>query len=864
MKSSIKSAIAIMLCIFMLLPMILASCDDGLLDDGGAGDITLGTSPSDDKKPNDDKKQDAEDSESEKITESENVTDTDNSTDSDDSTADDATDADKTEGEDISFEGLTVNGTDISGVVANSVTEFDFKNKIALKEGLDYVLSLDEYGIQTVVTKRVPLSEGDNKYYVIVTKGNDYVTYNVTIRRRPMYVVSFNTNGGTAVADQRVEEGSTVSLPTTTREGYSFVGWSRDLSLPITDNITVLANWSGSTYTVTYDANGGSVASPTESVVMGENYTLKTPTRDGYSFDCWLHGSKYVALSGEWSIPENATLKAEWIPNGNIPYKVEHYIEMLDGSYKLMDTDELKGNADGKVTPATKSYTGFTAPAKQEATVSVDGSLVVEYRYKRNSYKVNYVTNGGNEMDPKLVKYEQALTELEDAIREGYTFGGWFSNVALTKAPVEAMPASDITVYAYWTEEEKPGNFEYYGTNSVTVKMHSSAGSSNGILRIPTYIGGVLVGAIDTSGFDENDSLKTVIIPYGVTSISTYAFSPYDNLMNIIVDDANTAYKSIDGNLYTKDGLTLIKYASGKIATSFTVPDGVTEIAKDAFYECTLLTSISLPNSLTSIGELAFYGCSNLASVSIPSGVTKINKYAFYVCSNLLSVTLSEGLIEIGDYAFGYCKKLESINLPNGLTSIGKYAFDFCSMLSSITIPSTVTSIGDSAFGFCSSLTSIEIPSSITSLSNSMLYHCTGLKSITIPNSVTVIGSGAIRGCSSLTSITIPNSVTTICNDAFSDCDGLTSIVIPNSVTSIESCAFSYCDNLTSIYIPESVTSIGNHTFNNSNKLSSVIFENPNGWEIRSVAISATDLADPSIAATYLKSTYYEYTWTRK
>ena len=136
MKSSIKSAIAIMLCIFMLLPMILASCDDGLLDDGGAEDITLGTSPSDDKKPNDDKKQDAEDSESEKntegenATESENVTDTDNSTDSDDSTADDGTDADKTDDKDVSFEGLTVNGTDISGVVANSVTEFDFKNKM--------------------------------------------------------------------------------------------------------------------------------------------------------------------------------------------------------------------------------------------------------------------------------------------------------------------------------------------------------------------------------------------------------------------------------------------------------------------------------------------------------------------------------------------------------------------------------------------------------------------------------------------------------------------------------------------------------------------------------------------------------------
>ena len=77
----------------------------------------------------------------------------------------------------------------------------------------------------------------------------------------------------------------------------------------------------------------------------------------------------------------------------------------------------------------------------------------------------------------------------------------------------------------------------------------------------------------------------------------------------------NKYYKDIDGNLYTKDGKTLIQYAIGKKDTSFIIPDGVTTIGDWAFGGCRSLTSITIPSSVTSIGNNAFLWCDSLNTV---------------------------------------------------------------------------------------------------------------------------------------------------------------------------------------------------------------------------------------------------------
>ena len=181
--------------------------------------------------------------------------------------------------------------------------------------------------------------------------------------------------------------------------------------------------------------------------------------------------------------------------------------------------------------------------------------------------------------------------------------------------------------------------------------------------------------------------------------------------------------------------------------TSVALPDSVTFIGNDAFYDCRNLTSVVLPDSVTSIGEDAFAYCNSLTSIIIPEGVTSID---FYECTNLTSVALPDSVTSIGFYG---CTNLTSISIPDGVTTINRDTFGHCSNLTSISIPENVTSIGERAFAECISLTSIALPDGIISVEHSTFVYCSGLTSIILPESLVSIGNWAFEDCSALTSV---------------------------------------------------------------------------------------------------------------
>ncbi len=389
--------------------------------------------------------------------------------------------------------------------------------------------------------------------------------------------------------------------------------------------------------------------------------------------------------------------------------------------------------------------------------------------------------------------------------------------------------------------------------NSVTTIGNNAFGDCTALTSIIIPNSVISIG---DAAFDRCSGLISITISNGVTSIGNKAFSECTSLNEFIVSGNNSAFKSIEGVLFNKDGTKLIAFPNSK-SKNYTIPNSVNTIGNSAFYRCPGLTSVTIPNSVTTIEDWAFSYCDGLTSVTFPNSVTKIGVAAFYFSSGLTSVNIPNGVTSIEITAFRGCtslkeyivledhpfyKSIEGIlfnkdgtkliafpfsksknyTIPNSVNTIGYEAFFGCGSLTSVTIPNSVTSIENNAFFNCYGLTSVTFPNSVISIGNSAFSGCKGITYVTIPNSVTTIGNLDFSGCTGLTSINIPNSITTIRSSTFLDCTGLTSVTFPNSLTTIDNGAFLGCKGLTSVTFPNGVTTIENNAFLGCSGLTSV------------------------------------------
>jgi len=255
---------------------------------------------------------------------------------------------------------------------------------------------------------------------------------------------------------------------------------------------------------------------------------------------------------------------------------------------------------------------------------------------------------------------------------------------------------------------------------------------------------------IGNNAFEYCSGLVSVHIPAGVTALNGYddeAFKYCTSLTEITVAEENKKFHSADGNLYSKDGKTLIRYAPAKSAKSFTVPKDVTRIYKNAFEGCFKLEEIIIPQGVTSIEWGAFYDCSALTSVNIPSGVTEIDSYAFKGCSSLANVVIPDSVTKIGDKAFENCKKLSGIKVPGGVIVIGEEAFNECISLADLTVSEGVTEIRKRAFQNCKSLISVTLPDSVSTISDYAFFECDRLESLSVGKNCNVKTLVLPAGC---------------------------------------------------------------------------------------------------------------------
>ena len=204
-----------------------------------------------------------------------------------------------------------------------------------------------------------------------------------------MLVITFDPDNGDQSITQEVnwsKDGATLTAPdpVPTNEGHSLDGWYYDNNGTETKwnfdmdtvkcTMTLKAKWELSTYSVTLQTDGGTIASGKE--VTGYTYgtgavlpTANDMTREGYRFDGWYADSSFSGSPiTEISATEtgNKTFYAKWTKNttpiisGNtINYIVEHY--KTDGSgYTLAETEHSAGKTGDTVTATPKTYEGFT------------------------------------------------------------------------------------------------------------------------------------------------------------------------------------------------------------------------------------------------------------------------------------------------------------------------------------------------------------------------------------------------------------------------------------------------------------------------------------------------------------------------
>ena len=373
-------------------------------------------------------------------------------------------------------------------------------------------------------------------------------------------------------------------------------------------------------------------------------------------------------------------------------------------------------------------------------------------------------------------------------------------------------------------------------------------------------------------------NLTEVVIPAGVTHIRKYVLNGCRKLANFIVSPENTAYRSVDGVLFSKDGASVLWYPEGRRG-AFAIPDGTRRIDSGAFAECVGLTSVTIPDSMEEIGGNAFAECVGLTSVTIPASVIHIERLAFSGCTGLTNIAVSaenpsyrsvDGILFSKDgtrlIQFPQGRKGACV-VPDGVKRIGHGAFYNCYLLTSVTLPSSVVNIekpdffgfgpnvnmdtpeemfqedeeiiyivpfDGSVLQYCSNLTNITVSAEnqfycsvngmLLSKDGSKLIMCPrGAEGVcVIPDSVTRIAIGAFVMCRNLTEIFIPDSVTRIDNEAFCWCDNLMKIKIPESVTHIGFGAFSICTSLAELAIPDGVTRIESDAFSLCDNLTTV------------------------------------------
>jgi uncharacterized repeat protein (TIGR02543 family) len=347
-----------------------------------------------------------------------------------------------------------------------------------------------------------------------------------------------NYSGGAADYTQAITAGQATALTanTFTRTGYTFAGWktvasgtgtsySNSQNVTITTGLTLYAQWTANTYTVTYSANGGTgtAARATDSFTV-DTTALTLPTRGslvktGFTFAGWSETANGQVIQGTYTPTASVTLYAVWdAATFNITYNTN--LATGGSPSATSGTYTTGGTAINLATQSTMVRSGYTfdgwSTTRNDASTkitnsgsyTITSSVILYALWNAVDYTVTYSTQGSTAgtapADTSFYNIGQSATIKANSgslVKTGYSFAGWTVNsdgsgTVYQSGSTYVFGAQNVTLYPKWSANTYSITYNTNGATGTPSRTSDSYTTGDAGLSLPN------VGTMVKTGYD--------------------------------------------------------------------------------------------------------------------------------------------------------------------------------------------------------------------------------------------------------------------------------------------------------------------------------------------------------------------------
>ncbi|MHC0037605.1 InlB B-repeat-containing protein [Pseudoneobacillus sp. C159] len=403
------------------------------------------------------------------------------------------------------------------------------------------------------------------------------------------YTVSFDTNGGSAVAPVTTNYNTTIATPTPpTRTGYTFNGWFKEAGLntawdfasdKVTDNTTLYAKWTINSYTVSFDVDGGSVVPPQTVNHFEKAIEPPAPTKTGHTFAGWFTDKTYTTGFdfNNMTITGPTTIYAKWTIN-------QYIVSFItDGGSIVLP---ISATYNTTITPpAAPTKTGYTfdgwykdaelKTAWNFATDKVSENTTLYAKWTINSYTVSFDVDGGSVVPAQTINHFDKVVEPPVPTKTGHTFAGWFTDKTYTTAfDFNNMTITGpTTIYAKWTINQYTVSFDTNGGSAVapvTTNYNTTIATPTPPTRTGyTFNGWFKEAGLNTAWDFASDKVTDNTTLYAKWTINSYTVSfDIDGGSAVPPQTVNHFEKAVEPTAPTKTGHTFAGWFTDKTYTT--------------------------------------------------------------------------------------------------------------------------------------------------------------------------------------------------------------------------------------------------------------------------------------------------------